>query len=109
MQTKSTRWAVVFGLSSLFFPGSCAHGSSVQRTAPASALTVGQAERIVHQFENRHSMPANTSPLYTPKNLDDVLEVLLLDETDLFAHSIRFAASEGSVRGKTLAGQLLVS
>lgn len=109
MQTKSTRWALVFGLSGLSFPGSCAHGSSVQRTAPASALTVCQVEQIVNQFENRHSMPADTSPLCTPKNLDDVLEVLLLDETDLFAHGTRFAASEGSVRGKTLAGQLLVS
>lgn len=113
MKIKSFRWALVLGLSGLVFGpvfvGGCAHGTSMQRTAAASDLTVDQAEHIVDQFANRHTMPANTSPLNDPKSLADVLEVLRLDQIDLFAHSTKFAAAEGSVRGKALAGQMLIS
>jgi hypothetical protein len=85
-------------------------GSAVTRSARQSDMTVDQAEDITEAYRRRHETAvANPSPLRDPKSLDDVLEVLRLDEIDLFPGAVKYATNEGSPRGKALAAQILLA
>jgi hypothetical protein len=94
---------------SLAFSAGCA-GSAVTRSARQSDMTVEDAENITEAYRKRHeTRAANPNPLKDPKSLDDVMEVLRLDEIDLFPGAVRFATNEGSPRGKALAAQILIA
>jgi hypothetical protein len=88
----------------------CAEGSAVTRSATQADLSPDDAERIAEAYRKRHeARAANPNPLKDPHSLDDVLEVLRLDEIDLFPGAVRFASAEGSPRGKALAAQILLA
>jgi len=90
--------------------GGCAGSSAVGRSASQADLTADDADRITEAYRKRHeTRAANPNPLREPRNLDDVLEVLRLDEIALFPGAVKFAAVEGSPRGKALAAQILVA
>jgi hypothetical protein len=85
-------------------------GSAVKRSASAADLSPEDAEQIAEAYRHRHeARAANPNPLKNPHSLDEVLEVLRLDEIDLFPGAVKFATTEGSPRGKALAAQILVA
>ena len=114
MQRSSARslslsLAALLSLPVVAFSGGCAT-SAVGRSASQADLTVEDADRITEAYRKRHeSHAANPNPLREPRNLDDVLEVLRLDEISLFPGAVKFATAEGSPRGKALAAQILVA
>jgi hypothetical protein len=88
----------------------CASSSAVNRSASRADLSVDDAETIADAYRRRHELrAANPNPLKDPKSLDDVLEVLRLDEIDLFPGAVKYATAEGSPRGKALAAQILIA
>ncbi|MGZ6142224.1 MAG: hypothetical protein ACXWLM_02745 [Myxococcales bacterium] len=86
----------------------CATAPAAQCPAPASGagLSLEEARAIVGELESKHLKQNPASPLREPKSLDDVLEILKLDELDLFPAGAAFALRQEGPEAKALGAQI---
>ena len=71
-----------------------------------AGLSLEEARAVVAEFESKHAKGDAGSPLRQPKSLDDALEILKLDELDLFPAGVSYALSQPGPEAKALAAQI---
>jgi tetratricopeptide (TPR) repeat protein len=69
-------------------------------------LSLDEARQVVASFEAKQSELTAGNPLKAPKSLDDVLEILKLDQLDLFGPGVAFAAKQDDMKALTLRAQI---
>lgn len=78
-----------------------------QNAEPSSGeLTLARAEALVEAFAAKHPSVAKNDPLHEPKSLDDVLEILRRDQSELFGGGVSYASKHKGAKPEALHAQL---
>jgi len=73
------------------------------------AMSVTEAKDIAADFESRQAAKADATALRAPKSLDEVIDILKLDQIDLFPAAAAFAAKQEGVKALALGAQVQLS
>ncbi|MFA6034363.1 MAG: hypothetical protein WC889_15795 [Myxococcota bacterium] len=84
----------------------CASPYSARCRSEGVGLSLEEAREVVTSFEKAQAVKADANPLKDPKSLGDVLEILRLDQVDLFPAAIRYTAKLDTIEALVLRAQI---